>query len=339
MNSITTQQHYSGFDYLRAVMSVSIIAWHTGLVLGNTKVFGYDLWNIDIIFSDIMNFNFQLLAVPIFYLIALFLTVKKLMVKPTYYRERLRRLVYLYIFWSLMWILYNHGIHWFGKLLSYDYKSIIRVLLGSDFGVFYFINFLILLSAISKYVYKLPYKYLKLMIVYSILFIALFPCIVLVTKKLFILVNYLNPLNYLPYLLIATVVAKSYTENAEYFYKKLKNYIIYLSIAYLLSTIYEWQYLVHVNFWIANGYALPPYARLSVVFGSTLLFLLSFYIKKPSVFIIKFLSDHSLALYCLHPFMMVLFRDYIPCRLCFFTYVLMSSILLTMLIKKKGATF
>lgn len=327
---------YNGFDYLRVVMSIAVVAWHTGLILcSTTGMFGRDARIIKVVISDISNFNLQLLAVPIFYLIALFLTAKKLIKTHNPISERIWKLLYLYVFWSLIWVLYNHGIWWFVNLLSYDFKSIIRVMLGSDFGVFYFIHFLIYLTVIVKYIYKMPIKYLKIMTIYSVFFAVMGPMIVVAFSRLFILVNYLNFLTYLPYAFIAVSLAR--LEESGELSHKLKYYVLYLLFMYVFFAAYEWQFLLHNNFIRANGYAFPPYARLSVIAGATMFFLLSFYIKRRAGFIVKFLSDHSLGLYCIHPFTMILFRGYMSCKPCYVAYVVVSALALSVFMRKAFA--
>ena len=55
-----SQPYFHGFDYLRAVMSVAIVAWHIQL-FGASNLF--DLKNFaghDIVLSDVINFVFIL---------------------------------------------------------------------------------------------------------------------------------------------------------------------------------------------------------------------------------------------------------------------------------------
>ena len=84
-HEILTSPGWHGIDYLRAFMSLAVIAWHMRL-FGISPLFdvnGYATHRIQ--FSDLINFNLLLLAVPVFFLISIFLQIEKSMKKSADY--------------------------------------------------------------------------------------------------------------------------------------------------------------------------------------------------------------------------------------------------------------
>jgi hypothetical protein len=79
--------------------------------------------------------------------------------------------------------------------------------------------------------------------------------------------------------------------------------------------------------------AISPYTRISVVAGATLLFCLSFFIKGPPDSGIRFLSNYSLGLYCLHGFASIFYiklmgrPDDFPGKFLEFLVVMAASLL------------
>jgi hypothetical protein len=114
--------------------------------------------------------------------------------------------------------------------------------------------------------------------------------------KVNLLFNYSNPINFLPYVFSAFIVAELF---------KKSNSTIALSVLfslYILFSIFEWttlQYSIWSSYW---KFILPPYTRLSVVFGTMFIVGLFGKVHKPPPKIISIVSSYSLGIYCLHRF-------------------------------------
>ena len=123
---------------------------------------------------------------------------------------------------------------------------------------------------------------------------------------------YWNPINFLPYVLIASLTGYYYSlqERFDISSKKYVRMILCLLFLFLLSSCCEWKWISHASHQVHGGY-IPSYMRLSVVIGACLLFLLSLSIKRRPGKIISFFSKHSLGIYCLHPFVIGFLEGYV----------------------------
>ena len=70
----------------------------------------------------------------------------------------------------------------------------------------------------------------------------------------------------------------------------------------LLLAIADWTIYVNKGFFDVNEYALPAYSRSSLVLISMLVLFFAISVNPRRNPIILFMSNNSLALYCLHPF-------------------------------------
>jgi peptidoglycan/LPS O-acetylase OafA/YrhL len=71
----------------------------------------------------------------------------------------------------------------------------------------------------------------------------------------------------------------------------------------VLLSIFEWNYSVGDIFFPGQVYAIPAYARSSLTFGVIVVALLATDPKIKSNSIVRYMSKYSLALFCLHPFL------------------------------------
>jgi fucose 4-O-acetylase-like acetyltransferase len=85
--------------------------------------------------------------------------------------------------------------------------------------------------------------------------------------------------------------------------------IILLSVC-IITSICEWLWFLDGNNFGYNGSAFPSLTRISVVAGAGFCFLISFYVHRPSPSVIRYLSDYSLGLYCLHGFVYWYYEKY-----------------------------
>jgi len=124
------------------------------------------------------------------------------------------------------------------------------------------------------------------------------PILAVITGK-FNLVVYWNPLNFLPYPFAAILVFHITKE------KKIVKKVVYgVLFAFILtaSIVADWTIYINEGFFSVNRYGIPAYTRSSLVFISMMVLFLAIKLKPKQNAVIQFLSDNSLALYCLHPF-------------------------------------
>jgi len=91
---------FEGFDFLRAIFSLAIVAAHTGL-FNLTTIYGTST------VTDLLYTNFSYIAVPTFLQISLFLFQLKSgrVVFKTFFQNRITKLIYLYLFWLTSFVL------------------------------------------------------------------------------------------------------------------------------------------------------------------------------------------------------------------------------------------
>ncbi len=305
-------QRYHGFDYLRALMTLAIVAWHIKL-FGISDIAKINLYkNHSFIFSDLINYHFLLLGVPVFFLISLFLFSYRILNETGYLTKRLERLSYLYIFWTGFWLIVFKAVYGYSFIRLDSAKKIVLLIITGGHSLYYFLFSLIILTGISFIVSKLRVRYLWPLLIITLLFMIIFPLSLGKNNSFQYFVAYWNPVNFLPYVLISAIVAKyMQKEGIESYYPEMKKCILLLFILLIVSSFLEWKYFVNVNNFKYDAQAIPSYTRVSVVIGSTIFFLSSFFIRKPPNRIIRFLSEYSLGIYLTHGFIILVYTELI----------------------------
>ena len=301
---------YYGFDYLRAVLSIAIVAWHARL-LGESSIFsetGFSGHHLQV--SDVINLHFFLLAVPTFILVSLFLTYRKLRGNPKYIVGRVEGFVYLYVFWVGLWTLYN----WKEirmPSLDFDYVwYVLRYAATGGSSEYYFFFSLIIVTCLCYFAAKLTRPLLWILLTGSLLLIWLFPIGVSRLGWPTFLIASWDPLNFVPYIFIAALASDYLRDEMQRRVGSLRFKIILLLLLVLalLAATWEWLRLPdESNFVAGNAFALPSYTRLSIVAGASLVFLMAFFVRHRPGKYIMFLSDYSLGLYCIHPLVLKLY--------------------------------
>ena len=304
---------YYGFVYLRAIMVTAVIVWHTKL-FGGSNLSIIDRYSADgITLSVLICFNFLLLAVPTFFLMSLFLFSIKVKTNKSYFFHRIERLVYLYLFWTGLFLLvrYRCECDIFSTILSSGTKNIMSFFAGQGISAFFFFFSLILLTFVSRLCIMLPRFILWVLLAASLSLLWIFPIIVISQSSpadpnfyQASLIVYWNPLNFLPYVFISALVSESVQkESFDLSTSHFRRTIGLLFLVFIATAVCEWLWIVHRSNFIHSGYV-PSYMRISVAAGASLFFLSSFFIRRPAGRLISFLSDYSLGMYCLHPFVM-----------------------------------
>lgn len=285
-----------GFDYLRPLFAIFVVAWHS-LLFGKSIIFSisnrYIPNVIDIIYVNLLN-----LAVPVFMLMSLFLYIKNRNEKgEKYFFKSIKNRLITIVFWITFYFIIGRGVLWQGELGA---ARNIYMLIFSGFGtLFYFMIHLVILTILAEILRRYPSLFiLKLMMIISLLIIIIsyFLPQVLRVEAL----RFYSPVNFLPYLFIAFLIYSFIKKN--YSRAKIKLILIILISLGILSALIEWILLPN-KIYVELGYAIaiPIYGRNSQIIFATFIVLSAYYINKPAPKSVKILSEYSLSIYCLHP--------------------------------------
>lgn len=299
---MTSQKTYFfGFDYIRAIFCLFVVAWHN-FIFGPPTYFHYNtINNFFPTIPDILYFNILLLAVPVFFQLSLVLYILNRHSKSSnYFGRRIIRLLSLFFFWSSSILIFRYFIlDWNINEFFLNLNETIKTLVsGGRSRFFYFFSLIILTCLAEPLLFYLQSRknkntFIFCAFVFSLIMLVVSPHLFAKANLLF---NYTNPINFLPYVFSAFIVAELF---------KKSNRTITLSVLfalYILFSIFEWttlQYSIWSSYW---KFILPPYTRLSVVFGTMFIVGLFGKVNKPPPKIISMLSSYSLGIYCLHRF-------------------------------------
>jgi hypothetical protein len=323
---------FAGFDFLRAIFSIAIVADHTGLfalatIQGSSTI------------TKLLYANFSYIAVPVFFQISLFLFDLKSKRGSLWmlFKHRIARLVYLYLAWVISFISLkiflterSAGIT---KLANLNIRGWLELITSGGNSPFYFFFSLIFLTSLAalflliftkidntSFVAKLNYWLLGICCI-SIFSSSIVNLIsihsevnpLVSTVNNLVQWNY-NPLNFLPYIFTAAIVANEF-DRGDFTSRtpELKFKLWGLFGLFLAFTLLEWIFLDR----------LMNYSRLSLVFGSWLLLDLALLSTRKVPTPVRFISEHSLGLYAVHlffthiilnahPNLFSLFSDLIP---------------------------
>ena len=108
-------KHINGIDWLRAFLSVLIVAWHMH-AFGTSDIFNKQRYTVhQFELSDFLNFHILLVAVPLFIAISCYLFALK-NTSYAHFKARMLKIGSLLIFWVVMFYLWNSSILYFNKL-------------------------------------------------------------------------------------------------------------------------------------------------------------------------------------------------------------------------------
>lgn len=334
------KQYFVSFDYLRVFFALSIVAWHTK-AFGPTNLTDSKL-NLtlrDIIYSDIL-----LVAVPIFAQVSMFLYFINREIKQNYFWKRIINLLILYFFWMILLIIlfYRQNLV---KLQTLEFWF------SGGASPLYFLLVIIIMTIIAEIFIILKKIFRPLVFVYLSLFLLIVSIIVLqfrVNIANYLPLNFLpfllshwSPINFIPYVFSSAIFIYLYQQG---FFKRKDLRIEALLILFLIVVISYFEYkLMSSQISLKyDGLIIPPYARLSIIFSTLLIFYI--FLNKNfsvSLWIQKF-SELTMGIYILHVFVMNLVAgfsgDYfqiIRNSVVYFELVLLISLVLTYLIKQK----
>ena len=291
-------EHIEGIDYLRAVMSVFVVAVHMGGV-GDSLIFSKEEFHQHVFtVSDFVNFNILRLAVPTFIFVSSFLYI---LGDPnnTRLKKRFKRILILLTFWPIAFLKYTNSYH--GLLEAYpSYLSSIAVMVLSAGNTvdWYFVSLAVCLL-LAHLIAKLNVRLQIFGFVLSVIILASLPPL---TKVLnfFPLSAYWSPLNFIPFSFAAVLVA----QNMDYVRLKRMTLISFSLVLLGLFSIFEWNYALGGIFFLGQDCAIPAYTRTSLLFGVIAIAIIP--ATEPRIksnAVIKYMAKYSLGLYCLHPFL------------------------------------
>ena len=276
-----------GFDYLRAVMSVFVVIWHMG---GD----GVSLF---------FKYHVLLLSVPTFMLVSNFLFARK-NPKLIDLSKSVKRILILLSFWPITFILYSKtGVLGPIDLIPHSLPAALVFLLRGGNTIYYFFVSLLFTFLLVYFLSKLQTR--------QVFFVFISFCILLFSIPFMDLSNlfgsyklswYWNPTNFLPYPPVAILAVRLY-QKIENCKKRYWATIVALFFLGILFALFEWKFYIDPISSQAGVFKIPIYTRVSVVLFSIILLIAGLNSKIPSNATISFMSLHSLALYCLHPFL------------------------------------
>lgn len=273
----------AGLDMVKAICIVMVLIWHLQPVTRSMMHLGSTAGALGWLFFGFLYRYIAPLAMPAFICVSIMLFMKRSSVAKGYWKERLKRLIQLFIFWtSIQFIVY---------LLAGGRFPIPLATVVPDGGpalpyvgdsVFHFLFALIVCTGLATMFLRLPDRF-KL--------IASAIIIILSCSNFVISSHYRVPMmagemdNYYIYVPIAY-----YTVKHQY---RLPNLRVFFILGFFLALAYETNIVRSM---------VCPYARLSVVFG--VLSLISLFLHMPvrRIPVVEFLSRYSLGIFALHKY-------------------------------------
>lgn len=286
-----------GFDYLRAICSVLVVVWHMGGG-GKSMIWSKDHF-IEHTFtaSDFVNFHIFLLAVPTFIFISIFLYIFKGAGNANLI-SRLKRILVLVTFWPTALITFQYGPNALANLIPHSMNHLIFIVLRGGTAPYYFFVSLIICLLTAHFFVKLKSLYQILGFLFSTILLICLPGLA-ETSGYYSLTGYWDPLNFIPISFTAMFFAKK----LDYIRSKKMILLAVSIVLCIVSAIFEWNCYVSEILFNIQGYAIPAYTRISLLFGVSAMAVIALTTSIRSNSIIRFMSRYSLALYCLHMFL------------------------------------
>ena len=277
-------------DALKAISIIFVLFWHLQpikfVISANTHV----LMKIADQIVKIFEVQLSLTAVPIFYIVSLYLYFQK---KPNieYLQKRILNLIKIFVFWQLIQNIFFVLVTKQAPPLSWDNimgaKPDLLLVGGS---VFYFLFDLIILIIIA-FIYQLINSNTVMKIInfgFILFFIAYFELLCIQKLNL----PHYDLRNFIIYIPIAFGFA-------NYKNKIIKFKLIFL-LLYILSSIHD----IYLR---ADDYPLSIYARISIVFGALTIFCFTCILKIKYNSLLQTIAKYTLGVFAFHKYWQCLF--------------------------------
>lgn len=307
------RNRFEGFDFLRAIFSIVIVALKTKLFL-----LAEILVSSSLAYALISTIGYM--AVPVFLQISLFLFyLNSEKTGFSYFiQKRLPKLISLYLFWLISLVLFDIFVA--GKLATIkarlsSFRKVVEFIVSGNESPFFFFFSLIFLSTLAAMLSTL-FKRLgkpstKVAISYGLLLISCilvlsFPVADLIVNQspsnsapafLRVISNMANwdynPISFLPYLFTALIATQEFNDGKlNRLNLSLKVKLLVLLSLFVMFTVLEFNLLEK----------LLHYTRLSLICGSWLLLDIAILSTRKVPGIVKFISTCSLGIYGFHVF-------------------------------------
>lgn len=274
-----------GLDLLKALSICLVVVWHVKPImferLGPGKAF-FILQGLNVTFWR----EVTLVAVPTFYIVSLYLFLKKACGGMAYFRNRTRRLIYIFLFWTAVHCLFYVAVA--GGLPEFSWDTLRQggpKVPGYGYNGFYFVFNLILLNFVASLYAMLDAKRQDIL-----------DAVVIVGSLLFFEVAALSDAWHVSHASMANFfiyipLARQLAVRREAF----------ISRRWLLTGLYAVFALQDVAMQMMVGQGSEAYTRPTVVFGSLALVTWVFFLKVESLPRWgQLLSIYSLGIYATH---------------------------------------
>jgi surface polysaccharide O-acyltransferase-like enzyme len=304
---VIERRRYHGFDYLRAIFSICVVGCHLGYVAPSAIFDPAHFGEHRFTPSDFINFYVLTLAVPVFFLISAFLFLEGPADWPALKRF-LIRIGRIAVFWIVLFILFREQ----GWIVLYHLPRT-----AQDLGVFiisggstlyYFFVSLLGVVALTYFARRLDVRVIALLFVASILVLALLP-IVAIRMNFFPLTHYYDPLNFLPYPFAALLIASWRHRTGA---SLSAWHVLAACVATVALATLDWTVYVNAGLFQTNEFAIPAYTRPALVTLAMGVVWAGSFIRREPGRVVSFMSRNSLALYCVHPFLVYIIRHFPP---------------------------
>lgn len=295
------EKNIPGFHYARAVLSIFVVLWHTHAVprpeiWSATDVFGYVPGVLDII-----NFQVLLTAVPGFVAISCFLyalhggSAHKL-------RARALRLAALMLFWTMLFLLVDRGLPGLETAAHWLVDSPVVALVGAFGTVYYFFMALAATLVVTSLCAGLSTRWNVALLASLCGLIGLFQWIPMHGGPQWMWAHW-NPLNFAPYGPAMVLLVRYFPILIN---RRALAFSILLACAAAFAVI-EWTTLPALTGQQPITASIPAYTRISLLPTAAAIVLACISSRATADKVVGFMSQNSLALYCLHPIALALF--------------------------------
>ena len=278
-------------------MSVCVVAWHM-VLFGTSSIWDKEHYSTHFFtISDLINFHILVLAVPSFILISCYLrAIKNFGLWDL--KKQIYRLVLLSVFWTAVSAFWANGARGLLTLVPRSPWDCLVLILTSGHTEYYFFVSLSIALTMTYLASKMPTALNAIFLFISGTILFFLPMLA-IELRFDQLVAWWNPLNFIPYSFAGVLIARTHSR----LLKTPRRLIVCVTLVILgvLFSLYEWRFDINEIF-LSYGYAIPSYTRVSLLCFCTAALIAFLSPTIPTNGIVRFMSRHSLALYCLHPF-------------------------------------
>jgi hypothetical protein len=294
--------HLDGFDYLRCFFMIMVLLGHSNFfidkALSRQEMIGSgpNIW-------DILFYNVQASAVPAFILMSMVLFALS---KPSWEKtlDRVKKLGYLYAFWVGAWLLYTKS-----RPEPTILGCVVFFFRGGGW-LFYTFASLIVLTPVCWFASTLSKRQ-------QFLGLALSLCIMISTflwiyigKKWLFAEYYWMPTGFMILPFVGVILAphlRSLREDA----KRRWMWVLIVVVIGAIAAVIEWQFAATVDNLTPDRRWMTKFARCSVQLFAVAMLLASLGVKSPAPKVVAFFARNSLGVYCLHPFILRGFVEFV----------------------------